>query len=348
MPEQLIDLDEFLALRAKLPIVDARSEKEFEQSHIPNSINIPILNNQERKIVGTLYKQKGNEQATLKGFELVGPRFHEIQKSALENYPEKKILIYCWRGGMRSQILSWLLQMVSFEVYRLEGGYKVYRARTFTEVREKYRLLILAGKTGTGKTQLLKSLSEEGEQVIDLEDLANHRGSSFGGIDQPSQPSVEQFENLLGECLMPLDKNKHIWVENESRRIGKVILPDGFYHQMLKSPLVSIEKTRKERIGLIKKDYGSLDKDELIKAVFRLQKKLGGLRTKQIIELIKANEKEKWIEMTLDYYDKAYDFDLQNHKTHYTFKLDLSSKSEDESVKELIYVREKFERTFAG
>ncbi len=348
MPERLIELDEFLALRAKLPLIDARSEKEFQQSTIPESINIPILNDEERKIVGTLYKEEGNEAAVLKGFELVGPRFHEIQKIALQKFPGKKVLIYCWRGGMRSQILSWLLGMVGFEIFRLKGGYKTYRTRTFELVRKEYPLVILAGRTGTGKTRLLKSLEQEGEQVIDLEDLANHKGSSFGGIGQPSQPSVEQFENLLAESLIKLNKNNRIWVENESRRIGKAILPDTFYNQMLEAPLVSILKTRKERIDLIKEEYGSLDRDALIQAVLRLQKKLGGLRTKQIIELIKADEKEKWIEMTLDYYDKAYDFDLKNHKTHYTFELDLSSKSEEDSINELIYVREKFERTLAG
>ncbi len=347
MAEKLIELEEFLSLRKSHPLLDARSEKEFAQSHIPGSHNLPILDNEEREVVGTLYKQEGNQAAVLKGFGLVGPRFHEIQKKALEEYPDKSILIYCWRGGMRSQILSWLLGMVGFKVYRLKGGYKNYRSRTFEMVRANWNLLVLAGRTGTGKTRLLKELTKSGEQIIDLEGLANHKGSSFGGIGQDPQPSVEQFENLLAEKLGKLNPDKLIWVENESRRIGRVILPDQLYHQMLEAPLVSIEKSRAERIELIKEEYGDLANQELVEAVIRLEKKLGGLRTKEIVSAIRNNEQEKWIEMTLGYYDKAYDYDLENHSTKYTFELDLSGKPTPEAINELRYVREKFERTLS-
>ena len=184
MNEKLISLSEFFDLRTSIPILDARSEGEFEQSHIPGAQNLPILNNEERIEVGTLYKNEGSEAATLKGFELVGPRFHLIQKEAIQQFPERKVLLYCWRGGMRSQILSWLLGMVGFEVYRLKGGYKTYRTFTFEEVRKPRTLIVLGGKTGSGKTLLLKKLSKSGEQVIDLEGLARHKGSSFGAIGQ--------------------------------------------------------------------------------------------------------------------------------------------------------------------
>src|SRR5690606_39195657 len=226
MMERLISLDDFWNLRDQFPVIDARSEGEFDQSHIPGSINIPILTNSERIIIGTLYKEKGSEEATLKGFELVGPRFHQIQKEALAQFPQKKIIVYCWRGGMRSQILSWLLSMVGFEVYRLQGGYKVYRGFTFSEVRRQRKLIVLGGKTGVGKTVLLKKLQEKGEQVLDLEGIANHKGSSFGAIGLPQQPTVEQFENLMAEQLIRFDPALPVWVENESRRIGAVIIPD--------------------------------------------------------------------------------------------------------------------------
>lgn len=204
MAEQLISLDQFLSLREQIPMVDARSEGEFAQSHIPGAFNLPILNDQERIVVGTLYKQKGAEAATLKGFELVGPRFHQIQKEAIRLFPGRKIIVYCWRGGMRSQILSWLLEMVGFEVFRLKGGYKTYRTFTFEEVRKDRKLIVIGGKTGTGKTVLLQKLKEKGEQILDLEGIANHKGSSFGGIGLPPQPTVEQFENLLAESLHAL------------------------------------------------------------------------------------------------------------------------------------------------
>jgi tRNA 2-selenouridine synthase len=181
MAEQLISLDQFLILREQIPMIDARSEGEFAQSHIPEAFNLPILTNQERTVVGTLYKEKGAESATLRGFELVGPRFYQIQKEAIRLFPERKIIVYCWRGGMRSQILSWLLSMVGFEVYRLKGGYKTYRTFTFEEVRKDRNLIVLGGKTGTAKTVLLQKLRERGEQILDLEGIANHKGSSFGG-----------------------------------------------------------------------------------------------------------------------------------------------------------------------
>lgn len=339
MSETLVSLSEFFKLRKTLPVIDARSEGEFAQSHIPNAINIPILNNEERVVVGTLYKQNGSEEATLKGFELVGPRFHEIQKSALAQFPEKKILIYCWRGGMRSQILSWLLTMVGFEVNRLKGGYKTYRTHSFDTVRKKLNLLVLAGRTGTGKTILLKNLQVQGEQILDLEGIANHKGSSFGAIGQKNQPSVEQFENLLAEAILKLDTNQPVWIENESRKIGRLILPDKLYAQMLNAPLIDIYRTEAERIKLISEEYGVLPKDELIQAVLRLKKKLGGLRTSQAIEAIIEENHEDWISNLLIYYDKAYDFDLDKHESEMKISLNLEGVSESETINQLINAR---------
>ncbi len=295
MAEQLISLDDFWTLRDQFPIIDARSEGEFEQSHIPDSFNIPILNNSERIVVGTLYKERGSEEATLKGFELVGPRFHLLLKEVLKKFPEKKIIVYCWRGGMRSQILSWLLTMIGFEVFRLNGGYKTYRTYTFDAVRQERKLLVLGGKTGTGKTRLLKELQTKGEQIINLEGLANHKGSSFGSIGQPPQPTVEQFENLFAEKLRKLDDAQLIWVENESKKIGRTILPQEFYQQMLAAPLIDILKTDQERIDLIAEEYAILPADELILAVLRLKKRLGGLRTSQAIEAIVEGNHADWI-----------------------------------------------------
>lgn len=342
MAEQLISLSEFWSLRDKFPLIDARSEGEFEQSQIPGSINIPILNNAERIEVGTLYKQKGSEEATIKGFELVGPRFHLILKDALKQFPQKKVIVYCWRGGMRSQILSWLLTMVGFEVYRLKGGYKTYRTYSFDLVRKDWNLLVLGGKTGTGKTRLLQKLQESGEQIIDLEGLANHKGSSFGSIGQPAQPTVEQFENLFAEALRKQNPEKLIWIENESRKIGRLILPDKFYHQMLAAPLIDILKTEQERIDLIAEEYAVLPADELILAVLRLKKRLGGLRTSQSIEAIVEGNHPEWISNMLIYYDKAYTFDLDKHAEGKTIQLDLSGIDQDTSIKKLLDAKTKF------
>lgn len=342
MGEQLISLNEFWSLRDQFPLIDARSEGEFAQSHIPGSINIPILNNSERIVVGTLYKEKGSLEATTKGFELVGPRFYLIQKNALKQFPDKKILIYCWRGGMRSQILSWLLSMVGFEVFRLKGGYKTYRTYSFNLVRKDWNLIVLGGKTGTGKTRLLQKLQETGEQIVDLEGLANHKGSSFGSIGQPAQPTVEQFENLFAEALRMLDPAKAIWVENESRKIGRLILPDKFYHQVLAAPLIDILKTDQERIDLIAEEYAVLPADELIQAVLRLKKRLGGLRTAQAIEAIVDGNHTEWITNMLIYYDKAYTFDLDKHDEGKTIQLDLSGIDPETSIKKLLEAKSQF------
>ena len=342
MAEKLISLEEFRKLREQLPLIDARSEGEFSQSQIPGSFNLPILTNEERIKVGTLYKKEGSIEATLKGFELVGPRFHEIQKEALERFPEQKAIVYCWRGGMRSQILSWLLSMVGFEIFRLKGGYKTYRTYTFEKVSEYYPLLVLCGKTGTGKTVLLKKLKESGEQVIDLEGLAHHKGSSFGSIGQLPQPTVEQFENLLAEELRLMDLSVPIWVENESRKIGRLIIPDHFYEQMIKSPLLEIHKSDEERIKHIAEEYGKLPEAELIAAVKRLQKRLGGLRTQQAILDIQEKNHTSWISNLLLYYDKTYDFDLQRHEASKTVHVDLTGMPLTEQLQLLLNKKDKF------
>lgn len=341
MAETLITLAEFFKLREVFPLLDARSESEFAQSHIPRASNLPILTDSERVIVGTLYKKEGSEAATLKGFELVGPRFHQIQKEAIRLFPERKIIVYCWRGGMRSQILSWLLEMVGFEVYRLKGGYKTYRSFTFEEVRKERTLIVLGGKTGTGKTVLLQKLKEKEEQILDLEGIANHKGSSFGAIGLPPQPTVEQFENLLAENLFVLDPSIPTWVENESRKIGRLILPDRLYEQMESAPLVDIQKSMNERISHIAGEYGRLPEDLLISAVKRLQKRLGGLRTQQAIEAIQEKNTESWISNLLIYYDKTYEFDLARHESEKTKILDLTGKSLEEQTELLLDIKNK-------
>lgn len=342
MAEKLITLNEFWNLQKQIPLIDGRSEGEFAQSHIPGALNLPILTNQERIVVGTLYKEEGSIEATLKGFELVGPRFHQIQKEALERFPNRQLIVYCWRGGMRSQILSWLLSMVGFEIFRLKGGYKTYRSYTFEKVRETYPFMVLGGKTGTGKTVLLKRLKESGEQVIDLEGLAHHKGSSFGSIGQLPQPTVEQFENLLAEQLRLMDSRLPIWVENESRKIGRLIIPDQFYEQMIKSPLLEIEKSEQERIHHIAEEYAQLPEEELIAAVKRLQKRLGGLRTQQAISDIQEKDHSSWISNLLLYYDKTYDFDLHRHEANKTVRLNLSGVPLSKQVQLLLNTKHKF------
>jgi tRNA 2-selenouridine synthase len=199
----------------------------------------------------------------------------------------------------------------------------------------------LGGSTGAGKTVLLHQLQERGEQVIDLEGLANHKGSSFGSIGQAPQPTVEQFENLLAEELREMNANQAIWVENESRRIGRIILPDAFYAQMTESPRIEVEKSEAERIGHIASEYAHLDQEELLGAVLRLHKRLGRDRTTQALEAIRAGESEIWITILLGYYDKTYEFDLQRHEPSKTIRLNLEGKSLGEQVDLLLQTKPK-------
>jgi tRNA 2-selenouridine synthase len=336
MSEKLINLEELWNLRKTYPILDARSEGEFAQSHILGAINLPILNNEERKVIGTIYKEEGNEKAVLKGFELVGPRFHTIIIEAIALAPSKKVILYCWRGGMRSQILSWLLSMNGFEVFRLKGGYKVYRSYTFQLVRSPFKLLILGGKTGTGKTVLLQHLSKMGEQVIDLEKIANHKGSAFGGIGQTNQPSVEQFENILAEELSTLNPQKTIWVENESRSIGFNVIPTEFFYQMQNAPLIEIEKSDENRIAHIAEEYANLPPDKLIEAVNKLRKRLGIQRTKEAIEAIQKQLNAEWISNLLIYYDATYAHGMKSQRNQQYMPINLDGISVEEACKMLM------------
>jgi tRNA 2-selenouridine synthase len=203
----------------------------------------------------------------------------------------------------------------------------------------------LGGKTGAAKTVLLQKLKESGEQVVDLEGLANHKGSSFGAIGQPAQPTVEQFENLLAEQLRGIHLDQALWVENESRRIGQIILPDSFYLQMTQSPRIEIDKTDEERIAHIASEYAALDQGELSAAVLRLQKRLGGDRTKQALEAIQTNQAEIWIPILLLYYDKTYEFDLERHEVSKTIRLNLQGLSLEDQVTLLLQTKPKVNGT---
>jgi tRNA 2-selenouridine synthase len=239
----VLDTEDFFnkSQSGKHTLVDARSESEFAHAHIPGAINIPILNDEERKLVGTEYKTNGRETAVLLGFKLVGPRFHQIIKEAQSAASSNNLLIYCWRGGMRSQILSWLLSLNGFRIELLKGGYKSFRNLVINTNASKRSYIVLGGPTGSGKTEVLNHLPIHGEQILDLEYLANHKGSAFGGLGKSGQPSNEQFENLIGIHLMKMKNENVIWIENESRSIGKCIIPEGLYTQIRESVVFTMD-----------------------------------------------------------------------------------------------------------
>ncbi|NJN42092.1 MAG: tRNA 2-selenouridine(34) synthase MnmH, partial [Flammeovirgaceae bacterium] len=309
-----IDIKEFFDKRKSLPLIDVRSEGEFEQGHIPGSINIPILTNAEREKVGTDYKLKGSDEAVLTGFRMVGPRLDALLEESKKKIGDKA-LVYCWRGGMRSDYYSRFISMVGISSQRLSGGYKMYRQLAMEYFAKPYQLLMISGCTGSGKSEILRALKSVGEQVIDLEDLANHKGSVFGGLMKGPQPSSEQFQNNLFENLYKLDVSKRIWVEDESIAIGKIFLPEGFWKTMRSMPVVEIKLDKQKRIQRLVDEYGQADKKEFLDKMEMITKKLGGQHFKAAKEKLQADDMHSTIDILLTYYDKAYINALKN-KAH--------------------------------
>lgn len=308
----ILSIEEFLRLRSSLPLADVRSEKEFADGHIPGAVNLPILNNEERIAVGTDYKLKGQAEAIKTGFRLVGPRFLDIINAAERLADGKELLVHCWRGGMRSSNFCQIVGMARIKTHQLEGGYKTYRERALASYQAPMQLHIIGGYTGSGKSDILRALRKRGEQVIDLEALANHKGSAFGGLMMPSQPTTEQFQNELFEELMKLDRSRRIWVEDESIAIGKIFLPDAFWRQMSSSPVYALDVDKGVRIDRLVKEYGHADPEEFLKAMVNITKKLGGQNFKAAKEKLFEGDMASTIEILLGYYDKAYHTGLQN------------------------------------
>lgn len=292
----------------KIILVDSRSEKEFFHAHFPGAINIPLLNDEHRHLVGLTYKQQGKEEAVARGFDLVGPKFSDIIHEVMEKSDGSDIMLYCWRGGMRSNIMAWLLEMAGLKVTLLSGGYKAFRNWALNEIARPRNYIVLGGRTGVGKTELLKELKSVQEQVLDLEDLAHHKGSAFGGLGQQVQPSYEQFENKIALDLYSTDQNKLIWVENESRAIGMVKIPDPLFMQLRLAPLLELHAELTLRRDRILAEYGSFSKADLGKCTERLQRRLGGLRMQQALLALENNKMEEWLNILLEYYDEAYDY----------------------------------------
>jgi tRNA 2-selenouridine synthase len=303
---QTLDIDKFLQMAENVPVIDVRTPLEFKHAQIPGAFNLPIFSNDERVKVGTTYKQKGREQAILLGFDLTGPKWSGFIKEALKIAPEKKILVHCWRGGMRSGAMAWALNLYGFEVFLLEGGYKRYRNWVLEQFKKTYSIFILGGMTGSGKTKTLQELKKLSHQIIDLEDLAKHQGSSYGSMGLLNQPGQEQFENLLARELNKVDVNTTLWIEDESLSIGRCFIPNPVFHQMRQAPVMKITVPFEKRVDFLVKEYGVLDKEFLIESTTRIGKRLGPEQTRDAILAIRENRMDDFIKIVLIYYDKTY------------------------------------------
>lgn len=302
----IIEVREFLSLRKTLPVIDVRSEKEFDEGHIQGAVNIPILNNEERIAVGTDYKMKGQLEAIKTGFRLVGPRIADLINEAGKMAAGRELLVHCWRGGMRSENFCHFLSIARIRTHQLKGGYKAYRKLALQSFKEPFRFVILGGSTGSGKTDILRELAKKGEQIIDLEKIANHKGSVFGGLMMPPQPTTEQFQNDLFEEILKLDITKRIWIEDESVAVGKIFLPEDFWRQMGVSPVIEIIVDKYTRIKRLVKEYGHADKKEFFLSIEKIAKKLGGQNFNNARQMLLQGAMDTTIEILLTYYDKAY------------------------------------------
>lgn len=335
-----ISIDE--ALKSAQPIVDVRSPGEFEQGHIPGAVSIPLFSDEERAQVGTVYKQQSREAAVALGYKFVAPKLGDFISRAREVVPDGKVTVHCWRGGMRSRAFADHLSENGFEkVEVVTGGYKAFRNYVLDHFEAPLPLKVLGGYTGSGKTLILHELKKLGEQVIDLEGLAHHKGSAFGGIGQGEQPTVEQFENDLHEILSKLDLRRPVWVEDESHNIGKVKLPMALYGQMRKAEVFFIDIPKEKRAEHLAEEYGVCDNQYLADAIDRISKRLGGLRTKEALAGLEKNNFYEVALLTLDYYDKFYLRGLQKRDTKSVIHIPLERTKHRENALNIIETTKK-------
>ncbi len=240
-------------------IIDVRSPQEFADDHIPGAVNLPVLSDDERATVGTLHKERGAFEGSRYGAALVSQNIARMLQTALADKPKDwRPLVYCWRGGQRSNSLATVLARVGWTTYLVEGGYKAYRRAVIAALGEALKPLdfrVIAGRTGTAKSLLLRQLQSLGQQVLDLEDLAQHKGSVLGDLPDSPQPSQRRFESLLADQLRRLDSNRPVYVESESKRVGKVHIPDQLMAMIRNAPVICVEASLQWRANYLLSDY---------------------------------------------------------------------------------------------
>jgi tRNA 2-selenouridine synthase len=307
-PTNFIDIQQYFALKADYTVIDVRSPIEFVKGHLPGAYNVPLFSNEERAVVGTLYKQQGKELAIKKGLELVSPNLIQYVESTKALLKEDKVIVHCYRGGMRSKNFAWLLKIAGIDVKVLKGGYKQYRLAALEKFKQKHKYVVIGGATGSAKTDLLQSLKTAKQQIIDLEGIANHKGSSFGSINEDKQPTQQNFENMLFEELCALNPNQSIYIEDESYSIGRIGIPYALWLQMKQAPILKLNVPFENRVQQLLKDYTTKDIELLKAAMFRIKDQLGLSNYKIAIQYLDAQNLDEAARMALAYYDRTYTF----------------------------------------
>ncbi|MFG6495261.1 tRNA 2-selenouridine(34) synthase MnmH [Fictibacillus sp. UD] len=311
-----LDLDKYL-------LFDVRSPKEYEEYHLPGAINLSIFTNEQRAEIGTLYKQESKEAAIERGLEVVGPKlpalFQKIKTEKKKN-PDKKAVIYCARGGLRSKSIAQTMNMIGIQCLQLEGGIRSYRKQieSFFErfIKTPRKIIVLEGHTGTMKTKILEQLQSEGYPVINLEEMAGHKGSIFGRIgEQPS--SQKKFESNLFERLKELETSQSLIIESESKRIGRVVVPDFLLEGKYSGTRIHVEIPFHLRVHFICNVYKPLlHKDEIVEAVNKLSKRIPLPVMEDLQHRLQNQNYEKVVSLLLEnYYDPKYEFAEQKYES---------------------------------
>lgn len=320
-----------------MPLIDVRSPAEYAQGHAPAAASVPLFSDAERAEIGTVYKQQSPAKAVRLGLKYAGLRMADLvaDVDALAKRDPSPLEVYCWRGGQRSGSVAWLLRTAGYDVSRWDGGYKAYRGRVLESWASERPYVVLAGLTGSGKTEVLRALHELGGPVLDLEGLAHHKGSAFGQIGELPQPTNEQFENDGAVRLAELEGEARIWIEDESRSIGRIWLQQSFFARKKSAPVVLLERSLDERIDRLVAAYGQASRAELSETFMRIAKRLGDQNARSAVDHVQQGNLADAARIALHYYDRTYAESVAARTETITARLDGSGKSDAEVAREL-------------
>ena len=309
-----IDVADFLTKSRAELIVDVRAPVEFFKGHLPNAINIPLFEDSERAEIGTLYKQQGRDTAVNRGLEIVSPKMIAFVNQVKALSKNKKVFVYCFRGGMRSNSFAWLMNTSGLDAVIMQGGYKAFRNYVLEYFDQERKIILLGGKTGSGKTGILKKLNSHNFQIVDLEGIAHHKGSAFGAINEQKQNPQQVFEHQLYYELSMLDSTLPVILEDEAQTIGFNKLPHGLWQQMKRSTIIKIEIPFELRVQKLVEDYTTVDIEALKSCVVKISQQLGTLNTKLCLQYLDEKNLADVARLSLLYYDRAYEFSYKNKK----------------------------------
>lgn len=339
MTVEALHISDFLNQSKGELIIDVRAPIEFSKGHLIGATNIPLFENTERAEIGTLYKQQGKETAITRGLEIVSPKMVPFVNQVKALSKNKKVFVYCFRGGMRSNSFAWLMNTSGIDACILQGGYKAYRTHVLNYFTIEKQIVLLGGKTGSGKTDVLKQLEKLNYPVVDIEKIAHHKGSAFGSINEEKQHPQQLFENNLFNAFNLFQSQKSFVVEDESQTIGYNKIPYPLWLQMKKGTIIKLNIPFELRVQKLVEDYTTTDTDALKACVVKIAQQLGSLNTKLCLQYLDEKNLAEVARLSLLYYDKAYEYKYQNKMQQQVIQIDsdsIDAKINAEKVKQVI------------